>query len=243
MQKPYAEQECAMRVAVIEDDPEIMEVVTIAFETAWPGSQVVGAPNGEEGMAMVRAQDPDVIILDVALPEGDSYGYHLCKEFRSFSEIPVIMLTARSREVDIVRGLELGASDYLTKPFSPVELLARTRAVLRRVQSGPLGTQGRPYISNHLAVDFDTREVTVQGSSVKLTPTEYRMLCYFIRNPRQVLTNQSILEEVWGNDYRNSSGLVKAHVQRLRKKLQDNLQEPKIIITERGRGYRFAGPE
>jgi DNA-binding response OmpR family regulator len=232
-----------MRVAVIEDDSEIMEVVTIAFETAWPGSQVVGAPNGVEGMEMVKAQSPDVIILDVALPEGDCYGYELCKELRTFSEIPVIMLTARSREVDIVRGLELGAADYLTKPFSPVELLARTRAVLRRVQVGPLGTEGRPYISKDLSVDFDTREVAVQGSRVKLTPTEYRMLCYLIRNPRQVLTNQAILEEVWGDEYRNSSGLVKAHVQRLRKKLKDNLQDPKLIITERGRGYRFAGSE
>jgi DNA-binding response OmpR family regulator len=232
-----------MRVAVIEDDPEIMEVVTIAFETAWPGSQVVGAPNGEEGMAMVKAESPDVIILDVTLPEGDSYGFELCKEFRTWSETPVIMLTARSREVDIVRGLELGACDYLTKPFSPVELLARTRAVLRRVQSGPLGTEGRPYISKDLSVDFDTREVTAQGAPVKLTPTEYRMLCYFVRNPRQVLTNQAILDEVWGDDYRSSAGLVKAHVQRLRKKLKDNLQDPRLIITERGRGYRFAGSD
>lgn len=232
-----------MWVAVIEDDPEITEVVTVAFETAWPGSHVVSAPNGTEGMEMVRTRSPDVVILDVALPEGDSHGFDLCKEFRSFSDVPIIMLTARSREVDVVRGLELGAADYLTKPFSPVELLARTRAVLRRVQVGPLGTEGRPFISKDLSVDFDTRQVTVLGESVKLTPTEYKMLCYFIRNPRQVLTNQAILDEVWGDDYRDSSGLVKAHVQRLRKKLKDNLQDPKLIITERGRGYRFAGAD
>jgi DNA-binding response OmpR family regulator len=153
------------------------------------------------------------------------------------------MLTARSREVDVVRGLELGAADYLTKPFSPVELLARTRAVLRRVQVGPLGTEGKPFISKDLSVDFDTHEVSVHGESVKLTPTEYKMLCYLIRNPRQVLTNQAILNEVWGEDYRDSSGLIKAHIQRLRKKLKDNLQDPKLIITERGRGYRFAGAD
>lgn len=230
-----------MRVVVIEDDPEIMEVVTVAFETAWPGSEVVGVPNGVEGLEVARSQTPDVVILDVALPEGEAYGFDLCKEIRSFSETPIVMLTARSREVDIVRGLELGAADYLTKPFSPVELLARTRAVLRRVQVGPLGTEGRPFISKDLSVDFDTREVTVQGRPVKLTPTEYKMLCYLIRNPRQVLTNQAILDEVWGEEYRNSNGLVKAHIQRLRKKLKDNLQDPKLIITERGRGYRFAG--
>jgi DNA-binding response OmpR family regulator len=188
-----------------------------------------------------KSQNPDAIILDVTLPEGDSYGFELRKEFRSFCDIPIIMVTARSREVDIVRGLELGAADYVTKPFSPVELLARTRAVLRRVQVGPLGTQGRPFISKDLSVDFDTREVLVKGEPVKLTPTEYKMLCYLIRNPRQVLTNQAILDEVWGDEYQNSNGLVKAHVQRLRKKLKDNLQDPKLIVTERGRGYRFAG--
>jgi DNA-binding response OmpR family regulator len=230
-----------MRVVVIEDDPEIMDVVSVAFETAWPGSQVLSAPNGIEGMELVKSQTPDAIILDVTLPEGDSCGFELCKEFRSFCDIPIIMVTARSREVDIVRGLELGAADYVTKPFSPVELLARTRAVLRRVQVGPLGTQGHPFISKDLSVDFDTREVLVKGEPVKLTPTEYKMLCYLIRNPRQVLTNQAILDEVWGDEYLSSNGLVKAHIQRLRKKLKDNLQNPKLIITERGRGYRFAG--
>ena len=230
-----------MRLAIIEDDPEIMEVVSIAFETAWPGSQIVSAPNAVEGLEMVKNETPDVVILDVALPEGDSSGFDLCKEIRTFSEVPIIMVTARTREVDIVRGLELGAADYLTKPFSSVELLARTRAVLRRVQVGPLGAQSHPFISKELSVDYDNREVLVHGEPVKLTPTEYKMLCYLVRNPRQVLTNQAILDEVWGQEYRNSNGLVKAHVQRLRKKLKDNLQDPRLIITERGRGYRFAG--
>ena len=230
-----------MRLAIIEDDPEIMEVVSIAFETAWPGTQIVSAPNAVEGLEMVKNETPDVVILDVALPEGDSSGFDLCKEIRTFSEVPIIMVTARTREVDIVRGLELGAADYLTKPFSSVELLARTRAVLRRVQVGPLGAQTHPFVSKELSVDYDNREVLVHGEPVKLTPTEYKMLCYLVRNPRQVLTNQAILDEVWGQEYRNSNGLVKAHVQRLRKKLKDNLQDPRLIITERGRGYRFAG--
>ncbi len=230
-----------MRLAIIEDDPEITEVVSIAFETAWPGSQIVSAPNAVEGLEMVKNESPDVVILDVALPEGESSGFDLCKEIRTFSEVPIIMVTARTREVDIVRGLELGAADYLTKPFSSVELLARTRAVLRRVQVGPLGAQSHPFVSKELSVDYDNREVLVHGEPVKLTPTEYKMLCYLVRNPRQVLTNQAILDEVWGQEYRNSNGLVKAHVQRLRKKLKDNLQDPRLIITERGRGYRFAG--
>ena len=230
-----------MRLAIIEDDPEITEVVSIAFETAWPGSQIVSAPNAVEGLEMIKNESPDVVILDVALPEGDSSGFDLCKEIRTFSEIPIIMVTARTREVDIVRGLELGAADYLTKPFSSVELLARTRDVLRRGQVGPLGAESHPFVSKELSVDYDNREVLVHGEPVKLTPTEYKMLCYLVRNPRQVLTNQAILDEVWGQEYRNSNGLVKAHVQRLRKKLKDNLQDPRLIITERGRGYRFAG--
>ena len=230
-----------MKVAIIEDDQEITEVVSIAFETAWPGSEVVGAPNAIEGIEMLRTQNPDVVILDVGLPEGDTSGFDICKEFRSFSDVPVIMVTARDREVDIVRGLELGAADYLTKPFSVVELLARIRAVMRRVQVGALGSQTQPFVSKDLSVDFDDRRVMVQGEPVKLTPTEYKLLCYLIRNPRQVLTNDAIVEEVWGAAYQNSEGLVKAHIQRLRKKLKDNTQNPHLIITERGRGYRFIG--
>lgn len=230
-----------MKAAVIEDDEEIREIVSVAFETTWPGSQVVCAPNGTEGLALVKSSSPDVVILDIALPEGESYGFDLCKELRTFSDVPIIMVTARNREVDVVKGLEMGAADYLSKPFSAMELLARIRAVLRRVQVGPLATENRPFISKDLSVDFDTRQVLVRGQLVKLTPTEYRLLSYFLRNPRQVLTNSAILEEVWGEEYLDSSGLVKAHVQRLRKKLGDSSDEPKLILNERGRGYRFVG--
>jgi len=230
-----------MKVAIIEDDQEITEVVSVAFEMAWPGSQVVGAPNAVEGMEMLKTENPDVVILDIGLPEGDTSGFDLCKEFRSFSNVPVIMVTARDREVDIVRGLELGAADYMIKPFSAVELLARIRAIMRRVQVGSLGSQTQPFVSKELSVDFDDRQVLAQGEPVKLTPTEYKLLCYLIRNPRQVLTNDAIVEEVWGPSYRNSEGLVKAHIQRLRKKLKDSTQNPRLIITERGRGYRFIG--
>ena len=178
-----------MKVAIIEDDPEIAEVVSIAFEMAWPGSEVVGALNAVEGIEMLKAENPDVVILDIGLPEGDACGFDVCQEFRSFSSAPVIMVTARDREVDIVRGLELGATDYLTKPFSPVELLARVRAIMRRVKVGSLDSQSQPYVSKELSVDFEERLVLAHGEQVKLTPTEYKLLCYLIRNPRQVLTH------------------------------------------------------
>jgi len=228
-----------MIVAIIEDDPEIIEVVSVGFETAWPGSRVVSAQNAAEGVEMLRTENPDILVLDVVLPEGDTSGYDLCKELRSSPELPIIMVSARDRESDVIRGLESGAADYLTKPFSMVELLARTQAVMRRVQ-GETGTT-QPFVSEDLSVDFDNRRVVVHGERIKLTPTEYKLLCYLVRNPRQTLTKDAISREVWGEEYQDSRGLVKAHIQRLRKKLKDDLLNPRLIVTERGRGYRFVG--
>ncbi len=139
--------------------------------------------------------------------------------------------------MDVIRGLESGAADYLTKPFSMVELLARTQAVMRRGETGTT----QPFVSEDLSVDFDDRRVVVHGEQVKLTPTEYKLLCYLVRNPRQTLTKDAISREVWGEEYQDSRGLVKAHIQRLRKKLKDDLLNPRLIVTERGRGYRFVG--
>ena len=144
-----------MKVAIIEDDPEITEVVSVGFETAWPGSQVVGAPNAVGGIEMLRTENPDILILDVVLPEGETCGYDLCKGLRSFSEMPIIMVSARARESDIVRGLESGAAGYLTKPFSILELVARTRAVMRRVLAESLTGTTEPFVSQDLSVDFD----------------------------------------------------------------------------------------
>ncbi len=229
-----------MKVAIVEDDPEITEVVSIAFESVWPGSEVVDASNAVEGLEMLRKQNPDVLILDLGLPEGELSGLELIKEFRTFSDAPVIIVTARDRDVDVVRGLEAGASDYLPKPFGAVELLARTRAVMRRTRVENL-VSSQPFISKDLSVDFDSRQVTVQGETVQLTPTEFKLLSYLVGNPRQMLTTERILNQVWGEEYRSSDGLLRAHIQRLRKKLKDDKQNPRLIYTERGRGYRFIG--
>ena len=230
-----------MKVCMVEDDPEITEVVTIAFETAWPGSEFVGASNAVEGWKMLKKQNPDVVIMDVRLPEGDASGFELCKVFRSFSNAPVIMISARDRDVDIVRGLESGATDYLIKPFSTMELLARTRAMLRREWVGSSPTYSRPFVGKDLSVDFETRQVLFQGEPVHLTPIEYRLLRYLVRNKDRVVTSDAIVEEVWESSYRNSNGMIKPHIQRLRKKLKEDLLNPRLIITERGRGYRFIG--
>ncbi len=232
-----------MKVAIIEDDPEITEIVSIAFEIAWPGSELVGASNAVEGLEMLRTQNPDVVILDVRLPEGDVSGFELCKEFRSFSDTPVIMVTARDRDVDIVRGLESGATDYLIKPFTTMELIARTRAMLRREWVGSSPTYSQPFVGKDLSVDFDTRQVLFQGEPVHLTPIEYRLLRYLVRNTDRVLTSDAIVEEVWGSRHRNSKGIVRTHIQQLRRKLKDSLSTPRLILTERGRGYRFIGSQ
>ena len=230
-----------MIVAIIEDDPEITEVVSVGFEVAWPGSRVVGAPNAAEGTEMLRTENPDILILDVVLPEGDTYGYDLCKELRSFSDLPIIIISARARESDILRGLESGAAAYLTKPFSIMELVARTRAVMRRVHAESLTGITQPFVSENLSVDFDNRKVVAQGEEVRLTPIEYKLLCYLVRNPGQILATDAILQEVWDGEYPNGMDLIKAHIQRLRKKLKEDLLKPRLILTERGRGYRFVG--
>ena len=230
-----------MKVARIEDDPEIIEVVSVGFETGWPGSRVVGAPNAVKGMEMLRTEKPDILILDAVLPEGDTSGYDLCKELCSLSELPVIMVSARARESDIIRGLGSGAAYYLTKPFSMVELLARTRAVMRRVKAESLTGTTQPFVSKDLFVDFDNRRVVVHGERIKLAPTEYKLLCYLVRNPRQILRKDAILKEVWSEGYQDGMDLIKVQMHRLRKKLKDDLHNPRLILTERCRGYRFVG--
>ena len=229
-----------MKVAIIEDGLEITEAVTIAFETAWPGSELVGASNAAEGRKMLRTQNPDVVIMDVRLQEGDASGLELIKEFRTFSDAPVIMVTAQDRDVDVVPGLESGASDYLVKPFSAVELLARIRAIMRRTQVGSLGSEIQAFVSRELSVDFDNRQVLAHGEPVMLTPTEYKLLCYLVRNPRQILTKDAILSEVWDEE-QDRRRLIKTHIHRLRKKLKDDLLNPRLILTVRGQGYQFVG--
>ncbi len=231
-----------MKVALIEDDQEIIDVVSIGFEVGWAGSRVVSALNGTEGVQLVKQENPDIVILDLGLPEGESYGLDVFRQIRTFSDVPIVILSVLTREVDIVRGLQMGAADYIAKPFGSMELLARVRAVLRRVQMWPLGTEGDPFVSKHLSVDFDTHEVRVRGESVKLTATEYKVLCYMVRNPHRLLSTQTLLEEVWGVEDGDNRDLVKVHIYHLRKKLQDSGPAPRMLVTERGRGYRFVPP-
>jgi len=229
-----------MKVLVIEDDPGIIEVVSLCFQLRWSGTTVVSASTGNKGLELVETESPDVVILDIGLPDVD--GYQILKEIRRFSDVPVLMLTVRGEDTDIARGLELGADDYITKPFSHIELIARVQAVLRRAQGLPVTDEERPFLSGKLSVDFNRNEVMLDGNSVKLTSTERKLLYHLIRNEGRILSHESLLTKVWGDSYVDARDLLRVHIQHLRQKLEDNIESPNIIVTEHGIGYKFIRP-
>ncbi len=229
-----------MKVLVIEDDPGIIEVVSLCFQLRWSGATVLSASSGGKGIELVETGSPDVIILDIGLPDMD--GYQVLKEVRRFSDVPVIMLTVRAEDTDIARGLELGADDYITKPFSHIELIARVQAVLRRAQGTGVSDDERPFSSGKLSVDFSRNEVTISGNPVKLTSTERKLLYQLIRNEGRILSHENLLTKVWGDNYVDARDLLRVHIQHLRQKLGDNAESPSIIVTEHGIGYKFIRP-
>ena len=229
-----------MKVLVIEDDPGIIEVVSLCFQLRWSGTTVVRAENGNKGVELVEMERPDVVILDIGLPDID--GYQVLREIRRFSDVPVIMLTIRGEDTDIARGLELGADDYITKPFSHIELIARVQAVLRRTQGISVTDEEKPFSAGKLSVDFNRNEVLLHGEPLKLTSTERKLLYYFIRNEGRILSHEALLAKVWGDSYIDARDLLRVHIQHLRQKLEDNTENPGIIVTEHGIGYRFVRP-
>jgi DNA-binding response OmpR family regulator len=226
-----------MKILVVDDDKNIVEAITIGFQLQWQGVEVISASDGEKGLDMFYEHNPDVVLLDVMMPQKD--GYTVLKEIRRVSEVPVLMLTARGEELDKVKGLELGADDYLTKPFSHLELFARIRAVLRRAEMPPPVNALPSFISGDLAINFENREVTKNGQAVKMTPTEYNLLFLLARNAGRIVPFETILDKVWGPEYRDQLDYLKTYISRLRKKLEDSHENPKHLLTERGLGYRL----
>lgn len=223
-------------VLVVDDDPALLPLMEYTF--AKEGYEVYTAADGREALRQFYAHRPDLIILDIMMPGMD--GWETCRRIREVSDVPILMLTARGQDEDIIRGLEYGADDYMTKPFSIKVLLAHARAVLRRAALPP-PDYGEPttYRDEYLTVDLKERRVTVNGDSVKLTPTEYRLLAYLVQNAGQVLTFQQILENVWGWEYQDELDYVRVYVWHLRQKLEEDPKNPKYILTELGAGYRF----
>ena len=229
-----------MKVLVIDDDPDVVEVVSLSFELRWPDAVTVSSNDGAAGVEMVEIENPDVVVLDIGLPDMD--GFEVCKEIRRFSDVPILMLTVRDKETDIVKGLQVGADDYVTKPFKTIELLARVQAVLRRAEMPQLSNEEQPFHVGELSIDFASREVMLKGEPVKLTPTEYQLLYHLAKNSGRVLSYRTLLGRIWGREYLEETNYLKVHIQHLRQKLEDDPGDPKLIFTERTAGYRFARP-
>ncbi len=223
------------RILVVDDEERMVRFIRLNLEH--DGFDVNEAYNGTQAIEKVRDTLPDLVLLDVMLPDID--GFEVLQLIREVNDVPVIMLTAKGEEEDRVRGLELGADDYVTKPFSPRELVSRVRAVLRRIEALRGDAHGQIEVDDRLKIDFDRREVWVEGELVKLRPTEYRLLFHLVNNAGWVMTHDQLLAKVWGYEYRDEPHYVRLYVNYLRQKLEKNPSDPKYILTERGVGYRF----
>ncbi|MGD8473847.1 MAG: response regulator transcription factor [Anaerolineae bacterium] len=225
-----------MRILIVDDEPDVIKVISMSFRMQQPAWEIISAEEGPEALELLEQERPDVVLLDIGLP--DMSGLEVLKSIRVFSDVPVIMLTVRDDELSKVQGLELGADDYVTKPFSHLELLARVRAVLRRAQSLPLA-QEHPFTSGDIHLDFARRELSVRGHSVPLTGTEYRLLYHLVRNAGRVMTHEALLARVWGREYTDEISYLKSYISRLRNKLESDPHNPEYILTEYGVGYWF----
>jgi len=228
------------RILVVDDEPHIVELVRYNLERE--GFQVTVAYDGREALRRARAEQPDLIVLDLMLPYVD--GLEVCRTLRRESTVPILVLTAKDGELDRVLGLETGADDYVTKPFSPRELVARVRAILRRARpEGQAGVPQARLAAGDLVLDPNTREVFLAGRPVELTTKEFDLLRLLMAHPNRVFSRDALLEHVWGYDYFGSTRTVDMHISRLRDKIEDDPASPTFIVTVRGVGYKFKVPE
>jgi two-component system KDP operon response regulator KdpE len=223
------------RVLVVDDEPRMIHFIRLNLEH--DGFEVVEAESGLEALEQLRDQMPDLVLLDVMMPDID--GFETLRLIREISTVPVIMLTAKGEEEDRVHGLELGADDYITKPFSPRELVSRVKAVLRRTEMPSPQARDVIEVDDRLKLDFDRREVWVEGELVKLRPTEYRLLYHLVQNAGWVVPHEQLLAKVWGYEYRDETHYLRLYINYLRKKIEDDPSDPQYILTERGVGYQF----
>lgn len=228
------------KLLVIDDDTTLVNALEMYLTRE--GYDVHLAANGAEGLKAFYALRPDLVVLDVMMPQMD--GWETCRRIRELSTVPIIMLTAKGQETDRVMGLKLGADDYVPKPFSLKELVARIEAILRRTKrSESTAKQGVLYVSDDLVIDSERWEVRRRGAPVDLTSTELRLLFCLAENAGHVLSHRQLLEQVWGPEYVDNVDYTKLYVWRLRQKLEDDPSLPRYILTERGIGYRMARPE
>lgn len=223
-----------MKLLIIEDDDDIVEAISLALQIRWPEAQVISTRSGKRGVDLVESEQPDVVILDLGLP--DINGFDVLRRIRMFSEVPLIIVTVRADEADIIKGLEWGADDYIVKPFRQLELLARIKAQIRR--------QGQPeeerITSGDLQLNTATSQLYKNKKEINLTVTETRILGHLMRNAGRVVSHSSIAEAVWGDDYPGAADSLKVHIRRLREKVEENPSSPVYIITKQGIGYLFS---
>jgi|SRR5579883_595009 len=224
------------RVVIVDDEPSLIKFVSQNLRAR--GYDVADASNGSEGVERVKEYKPDLVILDINMPGMD--GFEACSYIRQFSDAAIIMLTASGHEGDKIRALDLGADDYLTKPFGIGELMARVRAVMRRVSQAETRVAKKEAVSaGDLDVDFEHRRVTLRGQLLKLTPTEFSLLEQLITRPDVVVTHRELLSNVWGAEYRDETEYLRVYIGRLRRKIEDDPANPRYLLTEAGIGYRF----
>lgn len=223
-------------ILVADDDPQLLRLITRNLQLE--GYEVLAASDGQQALEAIEARVPELVLLDVMMPRLD--GFSVAERVREFSSVPIIIVTARGQDQDKIRGLDAGADDYLTKPFSVDELLARVRAVLRRsrLSSTESGQTARAKMTvGDLSVDFVQHVVTMQGKEVVLTPIEYRLLSYLIQNAGRIVTHDLLLEYVWGTEYAGESHLLQVNMNRLRRKIEPDAAHPRYILTKVGVGY------
>jgi DNA-binding response OmpR family regulator len=221
---------------VAEESRDAAHVIGFSAQMSWPGCRVITAPNGSEALARLAEEQVDVVLLDVQLHPTD--GFEVCRHIREMSNVPILMLSAGDAVVDKVRAFDLGADDYVVKPFDHLELMARLRALLRRAEMATPATSGE-YACGDLAIDFRLHMVRCHGQEVRLTSTEFRLLEVLVRNAGMTMPHHVLLDRVWGSEWSGRPGYVKVFVRRLRQKLEDDAERPRYIETVWGTGYRF----
>lgn len=227
-----------MKALIIEDNPDIQESVKLIFDMRWPDADILIVGTGKEGMEKVTAEPPDIVILDLGLPDID--GLKVLKEIVGTTRIPVVILTVRGQDMDKIKALELGAYDYIVKPFTPKELLARIKNVLKYEKIPGQGTETSASKKPELSIDLNNRTVSKNGKKVLFTATEFNLLKYLASKPGETLTREELLETVWGKEYADCFDNLKEYIHRLRVKLEDDPERPKIILSDKQNGYKFA---
>jgi DNA-binding response OmpR family regulator len=227
-----------MKILLVDDEEEFVKILTVAFQVYRPGYSLIAAHTGTEGLTRAERDDPDLIVLDVMLPDID--GFETCRRLRARTDVPVILLTAKDREEDVVHGFEVGADDYITKPFSYRTLMARIDALLRRTRAMPVGQRPGLLDWGDLTVDFAQRQIRLRGQNLDLTAKEYRIVEELARNAGHVVSHKSLLARIWGEEFRDEPQYLKTYIYRLRRKIEADPRHPRYIVTHYGGGYRLA---